>query len=184
MTTGQVWDLATLVFLQNSLPPHPQHSQGWDFFPLFFWWPWPVLQVSASTTLSWKPNLNLLSRVCQGSRDLHPVSGALPQFFTAAHLPMRPSMSSYMLGSQIRGCRLDSDGCFPTPCCLAPWKSRGSMHCNPITSSRWGKERRQEAGQETENKRLSNRLQQNREFHEGMLNLVALWQNAKLHSHL
>lgn len=47
------------------------------------------------------------------------------------------------------------------------------MHCNPITSSLWGKERRQEAGQETENKRLSNRLQQNREFHEGMLNLVA-----------
>lgn len=62
---------------------------------------------------------------------------------------------------------------FQPPRCLAPWRTGGSMRCNPITSSPRGKERRQEASQKTENKRLSNCLQQNREFHEGMLNLVA-----------
>lgn len=116
-------------------------------------------------------------------RLLQPVSGALAQLPTAALLPARPSVSSSMLGSPLPGWRLDSDGCFPIPCCLAPWRSKGSMRCNPITSSPWGKERREEACQKTENKRLSNRLQQNREFHEGMLNLVAPWQNARLCSH-
>lgn len=124
-------------------------------------------------TLSWKPNSNLFSRVCQGSRDLQPVSGVLPQLPTAAQHPARPSVPSYTLGSVLCGHRLGLDGCFPTPCCLAPWRSGGNVRCNPITSSPWGKERRQEAGQETEKKRLSNCLQQNREFHEGMLNLVA-----------
>lgn len=42
---GWVWLLARfrtwqhLVFLQNSLPLCPQYSQGWNFFPLCFWWP-------------------------------------------------------------------------------------------------------------------------------------------------
>lgn len=88
-----------------------------------------------------------------------------------------------MLGSPLSGCRLDLDGCFPTPCCLAPWRSGGSMRCNPITSSPWGKERRQETSQKTENKRLGNCLQQNREFYKRMLNLVARWWNAKLCIH-
>lgn len=109
----------------------------------------------------------------RGAGLLQAVSGALAQFPTAVLPPARPSVSSNMLGSPLPGRRLDSDGCSPTPCCLAPWWSGGSMRCNPITSSPRGKERRQEASQKTENKRLSNCLQQNREFHEGMLNLVA-----------
>lgn len=49
----------------------------------------------------------------------------------------------------------------------------------PCGEMRTGK--RQVRRQKT--KRLSNCLQQNREFHKGMLNLVAPWQNAKIHSH-
>lgn len=132
--------------------------------------------------LSWKPNLNLHSHVYQGRRLLQPASG--PSSSPApAQLPVRPSMSSNILGSPLHGHGLGSGGCFPTLCCPAPQRSGGNMRCNPITSSPWGNERRQEASQKTENKRLSNCLQQNREFHKGMLNLVAPWRNAKIHSH-
>lgn len=81
-----------------------------------------------------------------------PISEALAQLPMAALLPARPSVSSNTLGSPLPDHRLDSHGCFPTPCCLAPWRSGWSTR-NPTTSSPWGKERREEASQKTDDKR-------------------------------
>lgn len=159
-----------LIFLHPPASPCPQ---GWDFFYHTFKGPYSTPWVTAPMMSSWKPNLNLHSYVCQGSRAL---AASFRSPCSAPHGCSAPCEAQHVIQYAWLSTpwpQAGLDGCFPTPCCLAPWRSGGSMHCNPITSSPWGKERRQEASQKTENKRLSNLQQQNREFHEGMLNLVA-----------